>query len=51
MKGNTHTHTHTHTHERRIARIQHQIEVLEAAERMEGLLNGPGIDDSVVVKR
>ena len=39
------------TWEGRMARRHHQIEVLEAAEGMEGLLYGPGIDGSVSVKK
>ncbi len=31
----------------RIARRQHQLELFEAAESAEGLLYGPGIDDSM----
>ncbi|XP_066581799.1 LOW QUALITY PROTEIN: uncharacterized protein [Prorops nasuta] len=35
------------TRDGRIARRQHQIDVLESAKEIEGLLYGPGIDDSV----
>ena len=35
------------TREERMARRQHQIEILETDEGLEGLLYGPGIDDSV----
>ena len=35
------------TREGRMVRRQHQIWWLEAAEGMEGVLYGPGIDDSV----
>lgn len=35
------------TRDGRMARRQHQLELLEAAEATEGLLYGPGIDDSM----
>ena len=35
------------TREGRMIRGQHQIEFLEVAEGMEGILYGPGIDDSM----
>lgn len=38
---------HESTREGRMARRQHQIELLEAATAADGLLYGPGIDDSV----
>ena len=38
------------TREGRMARRQHQLELLEAAESAEGVLYGPGIDNSMLVK-